>query len=240
MERRKAFVTVIIGAAAFLLLMTGLLYTASSRKKQNIALANKVSYAASKLASKDDLMIYWIGTFPAELTEMSNVVTVIAPGEITEENMPVKSSTFKTTEYDEFGNVIKEIVPRNYKDNMLIVIYDVEMMSESEKDVILNCIAQNNVPVLAIGRNSITLIRQTLMYTDGTFEQNDSFYYKLGEGYRDHVLDNSAISAGGNDFALDLMNYIYSLFYEYDLEAETSQMAFGIINVEIYTEYGNR
>ena len=78
------------------------------------------------------------------------------------------------------------------------------------------------------------------MYTDGTFEQNDSFYYKLGEGYRDHVLDNSAISAGGNDFALDLMNYIYSLFYEYDLEAETSQMAFGIINVVIHTEYGNR
>ena len=221
MERRKGYIVVIAAAAAFLLLITGLMFNAASRKKQSISLANQASYAAERLSTKDDLMIYWIGTFPPELAGISGVVTVISPGDITEENMPIKYSSFKSTEYDEFGNVIKEIVPRDYKDNMIIIISNVGMLSEPEKDVILNCIAQNNVPVLAIGKSSITLIRRTLMYTDGVFEQDDSFYYKLGEGYKDHVLDNAAITAGGDEYALELYEYLYSLFYDDTEEQET-------------------
>ncbi|MBR5358257.1 MAG: hypothetical protein IK128_03485 [Clostridiales bacterium] len=222
MERRKGYIVVIAAAAAFLLLITGLMLNAASRKKQTISLANQASYAAEKLSTRDDLMIYWIGTFPPELAGISDVVTVINPGEITEENMPIKYSSFKSTEYDEFGNVVNEIVPRDYKDNMIIIISNVGMITDAEKDVLLNCIAQNNVPVLAIGRSSITLIRRTLMYTDGVFEQDDSFYYKLGEGYKDHVLDNAAITAGGDEYALELCEYLYSLFYDDAEEIETT------------------
>lgn len=220
MERKKGYLVVVVAVAALLLLITGLLYNAASRKKQTISLANQAAYAAEKLKAGDDLMIYWIGAFPPELSGISDVVTVINPGEITEENMPIKYSTFKSTEYDEFGNVINEITPRDYKDNMIIIISNVGMLTDPEKDIILNCIAQNNVPVLAIGKSSITLIRRTLMYTDGVFEQDDSFYYKLGEGYKDHVLDNAAITAGGDEFALELYDYLYSLFYEGTEETE--------------------
>ena len=222
MDRKRGYLVVIVAVAALMLLITGLLYNASSRKKQTISLANQAAYAAEKLTSRDDLMIYWIGAFPPELTGISDVVTVIMPGEITEENMPIKYSTFKSTEYDADGNIIKEVIPRDYKDNMIIIISDVGMLTDPEKDIILNCIAQNNVPVLAIGKSSITLIRRTLMYTDGVFEQNDSFYYKLGEGYKDHVLDNAAITAGGDEYALELYEYLYSLFYEDTEETEMS------------------
>ena len=222
MERRKGYIVVIAAAAAFLLLITGLMLNAASRKKQTISLANQASYAAEKLNTKEDLMIYWIGPFPPELSGISDVVTVIDPGNITEDNMPIKYSTFKSTEYDEFGNVINEIVPRDYKDNMIIVISDVSLIADDEQEIILNCIAQNNVPVLAIGRSSITLVRRMLMYTDGVFEEVDTFYYKLGEGYMDHVLDNAAITAGGDEYAIELYEYLYSLFYDDAEEIETT------------------
>ena len=224
MERKRAYIVVIIAAAVLLLLFAGLMYNAASLQKKNISKANQVTYAAEKLSAKEDLMIYWVGEFPPELSGIANVVTVISPDKISEENMPIKYSTFKITAYDELGNVTEELIPRDYKDNMIIVLYNVSMVTDEQKDVILNCAAQNNVPVLAIGKSSISLLRDALMYTPGSFEDNDSFYYKLDEGYKDHVLDNEAIAAGGQDFALDVMDYLYDMFYAYDPEAEASQM----------------
>ena len=226
MERKKAYLIVIVAAAALTLLMVGIVYNAASLQKQNINLTNQVTYASEKLAAKDDLMIYWVGEFPPELSGIANVVTVISPDQINEEIMPIKSSTFKSTEYDEFGNVVKEIIPREYKDNMIIVLYNVSLVTDEQKDVILDCVAQNSVPVLAIGRSSIALIREILMYTPGDFAEYDSFYYRLGEGYKDHVLDNASMEAGGEKFALNLMDYLYELFYQYDPEADASQMEF--------------
>ena len=68
MERKRSYIVVIVAAAALLLLITGLLYNAASRKKQTISLANQAAYAAEKLKAGDDLMIYWIGAFPPELS----------------------------------------------------------------------------------------------------------------------------------------------------------------------------
>ena len=215
MERKKGYLIVIVAAAALTLLLVGLVFNAASLQKQNINLSNQVAYAAEKLSAKEDLMIYWVGEFPPEMAGIENVVTVIPAAQINEENMPIKSSTFKSTEYDEFGNVIKEIIPREYKDNMIIVLYNVSIVTDEQKEVILNCVAQNSVPVLAIGRSSIALIRELLMYTPGDFAEYDSFYYRLGEGYKDHVLDNESMEAGGEKFALNLMDYLYGLFYPY-------------------------
>lgn len=223
MERRRAYLIVIVAAAAFVLLFVGLMYNAASLKKQNVNLANQVSYASEKLAAKDDLMIYWVGDFPAELTGLAPVVTVISPDQISEDTMPVKSVEFKVTAYDADGNLVKDETPRDYKDNMLLVLYNISFVSDEQKDVISNCIVDNNVPVLAIGRSSISITRDILMYTPGDFEENDSFYYLLGTGYEDHVLDNSAIAEGKEAFALNLCDYVYSLFYGYEPEAETSQ-----------------
>lgn len=223
MERRRAYLIVIVAAAAFVLLFVGLMYNAASLKKQNVNLANQVSYASEKLAAKDDLMIYWVGDFPAELAGLAPVVTVISPYQISEDTMPVKSVEFKVTAYDADGNLVKDETPRDYKDNMLLVLYNVSFVSDEQKDVISNCIVDNNVPVLAIGRSSISITRDILMYTPGDFEENDSFYYLLGTGYKDHVLDNSAITEGKEAFALNLCDYVYSLFYGYEPEAETSQ-----------------
>lgn len=227
MERKRAYIVAIIAAAALMLLFAGLMYNAASLKKQSVSKTNQVTFAAERLAAKEDLMIYWVGEFPPELSGIANVVTVISPDQISEDSMPIKYSTFKITVYDELGNVAEEIIPRDYKDNMIIVLYNVSLVTDEQKDVILDCIAQNSVPVLAIGRNSISLVREILMYTPGSFEQNDSFYYKLGEGYKDHVLDNASITAGGEDFAINVMDYIYELFYAYDPEAEASQMELG-------------
>ena len=224
MERKRAYIVVIVAAAVLLLLFVGLMYNAASLKKQSVSKTNQVTYAAQKLAAKEDLMIYWIGDLPPELSGIANVVTVIAPDQISEDTMPIKYSTFKVTVYNEDGSVAKQVEPRDYKDNMIIILYNVSLFTDEQKDILLNCITENNVPMLAIGESSIAFIREALMYTPGSFEQNDSFYYKLDEGYKDHVLDNKAITAGGEDFALDLMDYLYELFYAYDPEAEASQM----------------
>ena len=226
MERKKVYIVVIVAAACLTLLMVVLMFNAASLQKQNINLTNQVTYASEKLAAKEDLMIYWVGDFPPEFAGIANVVTVIPPSQINEEIMPIKSSTFKSTEYDEYGNIVKEIIPREYKDNMIIVLYNVSLVTDEQKEVILNCVAQNGVPVLAIGKGSIALIREALMYTPGDFAEYDSFYYKLGEGYKDHVLDNESMETGGEKFALNLMDYLYELFYQYDPEAEASQMEF--------------
>jgi hypothetical protein len=226
MERKRAYIFVIVAAAAFVLLFVALMYNAASLQKQNINTANQVSDATARLAAKEDLMIYWIGDLPPELSGLANVVTVIPPEQISEENMPIKYSTFKITEYDENGDLKQEIIPRDYKENMIIILYNVTMLPDEQKEVILNCVAQNGVPVLAIGKSSISLIRETLMYTAGSFEENDSFYYKLDDGYKDHVLDNAAIASGGSEFAINLTDYLYGMFYseEPESETETSQM----------------
>lgn len=223
MERKRGYIVVIVAAAALMLLFVGLMYNAASLKKQSVNLANQVSYASEKLASKDDLMIYWVGDFPAELSGIAPVVTVISPDQISEDTMPIKSVEFKVTAYDADGNLVKDETPREYKDNMLLVLYNVSFISDEQKDVISNCIVDNNVPVLAIGRSSISITRDILMYTPGDFEENDSFYYLLGTGYKDHVLDNFAIAEGKEAFALNLCDYVYSLFYGYEPEEETSQ-----------------
>jgi hypothetical protein len=223
MERKRGYLVVIVAAAALMLLFVGLMYNAASLKKQNINLANQVAYASEKLAAKEDLMIYWVGDFPAELGGIAPVVTVISPDQISEDTMPVKSVEFKVTAYDADGNLVKDETPRDYKDNMLLVLYNVSFVSDEQKDIISNCIVDNNVPVLAIGRSSISITRDILMYTPGDFEENDSFYYLLGTGYKDHVLDNSAIAEGKDAFALNLCDYVYSLFYAYEPAEESSQ-----------------
>ena len=79
MDRKRGYLVVIVAAAALMLLFVGLMYNAASLKKQNINLANQVAYASEKLAAKEDLMIYWVGDFPAELGGIAPVVTVISP-----------------------------------------------------------------------------------------------------------------------------------------------------------------
>ena len=91
------------------------------------------------------------------------------------------------------------------------MIYNVSFLEQEDIDILKNCISENEVPILAIGSGSVSLVRDMLMYSKDLYGST-SFYYRLGEGYVNDPLDADKVLAGGMDLGEGYVSYINDLF----------------------------
>jgi hypothetical protein len=200
MSRGKTGLIVLTILAAMFFLFIAVLFGSSSKRQEVIdrkaALEEKLSAIAQM-----DITIYWIGEFPPELEVLAPVTQVIPPESASAENLPIKSTTFHTTERDEYGKIVKEDIPREYSRYMLIVVSGNPVLSDSGKEALNNAIAANGVPVYAIGDEASDLVGSILLYSRRKNGLGSSLFYSLSSRYKENPISEDIVQAGGMDLA---------------------------------------
>lgn len=200
MYKSKTGLIVLTVLAAMFFLFVAILFGSSTKRQEIIDRKEAVNAKLSAVAQAD-VTVYWIGEFPAELEPLSAVTNVIAPEKAGSETLPVKSVAVHFTENDQFGNVIKEDVPRDYSEHMLIVITGNPALSDAGKEALLDSITKNGVPVIAIGDEAADYLGSLLLHIRSKDGPGSSLYYCLGKGYKENPIPEDKVLAGGMDFA---------------------------------------
>ena len=200
MYKSKTGILILTILAAMFFLFVAILFGSSSKRQDVIdrkaALEEKLSTIAQM-----DITIYWIGEFPTELETLAPVTQVIPSESASSENLPVKSTAIHITERDAYGNIINEEIPRNYSRYMIIIICSKPVFSNSGKEALVDSIAKNGVPVIAIGNDAADFLDGLLMHRRFKEGPGSSLYYCLGKGYKENPIPEDKVLAGGMDFA---------------------------------------
>ena len=230
MSKGKTGLIIVVFLAAMFFVFVAVLF-GSSTKRQSVI--DKKATLESKFDEilKFDIRIYWIGDLPADLQYLSSVIQVIPPEKVSSSNLPVKSPSFHVEEYNELGELVDEEVPIEYSRYMLIVLcggnggttgvggdsgdrapsgdshtsQGVLAISEDGRDALLNSVAQNGVPVLAIGDDASDFLCDVLFYHR---YKNGTLYYCLGAGYTQNPLSEDAVNDGGFDLASAVADFV--------------------------------
>lgn len=165
-----------------------------------------------ELLSQYDYMIYWIGECPEELQSSGANITVLAPENMNDSTMPVKWSSFHYTEYDEEGNLVKEVIPRDYPEKMLIVLNAGRALTEGEADVLNRCVVDNYIPLIVIGKPGIDDIRSRYLLVEKDYGINDTMEFITGEGATDNTVSSEAVEKGGRDLTDEVLDRAIELF----------------------------
>ncbi len=201
MSRGKTGLIVLTVIAMMFILFIAILFGSSTKRQQ--AIDRKAALDANiDTIIAADTTIYWIGDPPPEeLEHLMPVVNVITPGSANDDNLPVKSPYFHTQVHDSFGRLVSEQIPIEYTDNLVIVISGTPEFTQAGSEALLNSIAQNGVPVIAIGNDASEALGGILSYRRFKMGEGSSLYYCLGAGYTENPLSEEAVTAGGMDLA---------------------------------------
>ena len=201
MSRGKTGLIVLTVFAMMFFLFIAILFGSSTKRQQ--AIDRKAALDANiDTIIAADTTIYWIGDPPPEeLEHLMPVVNVITPESASEDNLPVKSPLFHTQVHDSFGRLVSEQIPIEYTDNLVIVISGTPNLTQAGSEALLNSIAQNGVPVIAIGNDASEALGSILSYRRIKMGDGSSLYYCLGAGYTENPLSEEAVKAGGMDLA---------------------------------------
>ena len=201
MSRGKTGLIVLTVFAMMFILFIAILFGSSAKRQQ--AIDRKAALDANiDTIIAADTTIYWIGDPPPEeLEHLMPVVNVITPESASEDNLPVKSPLFHTQVHDSFGRLVSEQIPVEYTDKLVIVISGTPNLTQAGSEALLNSIAQNGVPVIAIGNDASEALGSILSYRRIKMGDGSSLYYCLGAGYTENPLSEEAVKAGGMDLA---------------------------------------
>ena len=200
MHRGKTGLIVLTILVAMFFLFIAILFGSSTKRQDNIDRRDEIN-ARLDVIAQTDLTIYWIGDVPAELEHLMPVITVVPPEQASEETLPIKVFQYHVTEYDTDGNYVSEEHPREYPEHMLIVITGNPALSDSGKAALLDSISKNGVPVIALGDGAADFLAKLLMRVRYTEGPGSSLYYCLGKGYKENLIPEDKVIAGGWDLA---------------------------------------
>ena len=200
MSKGKAGLIVLVFLAVGFFFFIAMLFGSSTQRQAVIDRKVNLEEKLDAIA-QTDITIYWIGEVPAELEHLMPVISVVDPASVSDETLPVKGLAFHYAEYTPEGVLISEELPKDYSDHMLIVICGNPEITDKGREVLLDSVSQNGVPVLAIGDEASELLGQTLYYNRFHKGPNTSLYYCLGSGYTENPIPEEAVKAGGMDLA---------------------------------------
>lgn len=209
MSKGKTGLLVLTAFAAMFFLFVAILYWSSTKREAALDRKSDLNDRLDLIA-ETDLTIYWLGEPYKELDQLSSVVSVIPYEEASRTTLPVKGPSMHTSEYNEEGMLISENIPIEYPRYMVIVITGTPVFTEEGKEALLDAIANNGVPVLAIGDEASEALAELLSYTRFHKGPGSSLYYCLGHGYKENPLPEDVVIAGGMDLA-ELMPDLISL-----------------------------
>ena len=201
MSKGKTGILVLIGLAAMFFMFIAILFGSSTKRQAAINRITALNDRCDTIAEQD-ITIYWIGSgVPEDLEHMNPVISLLSYEGANRETLPIKSTSFHVTEYNEDGVVVSEQIPREYPRYMFIVITGSPVMSDAGREALRDAITQNGVPVLAIGEDASAFLSGLLMYSRLKTGPNSSLYYCLGAGYTENPIPEEKVAAGGIDLA---------------------------------------
>jgi hypothetical protein len=214
MSRGKTGLIVLTFLAVFFFLFIAVLFGSSTKRQ---AALDRKTDLESKLDSiaGEDITIYWIGEPSPELEHLMPVINVITPGTASKDNLPVKSPSFHTSEYNPDGILIEEKIPVEYPEYMVIVISGSPELTDNGKAALLDAVAQNGVPALAIGDEASELLGEVLSYRRVHKGEGSSLYYCLGKGYRENPIPEDKVKSGEMDLAETIPDLITLAMSDY-------------------------
>lgn len=215
MSRGKTGLIVLTILAAMFFVFVAVLFGSSAKRQGAINRVTGINDSFDAIAEQD-MRIYWIGEQPAaEFEHLYPVISLVAPDQISKETLPVKSPEFHTMEYNSDGELISEAIPVEYPRYMFIVITGNPDLSDQAKEVLLDAISKNGVPVLAIGGDASDFLGSLLSYRMLKKGPNSSLYYCLGKGYKENPIPEERVAAGGTDLAEALPDVISLAMTDY-------------------------
>lgn len=200
MSKGKTGLIVLTVLAAMFFLFVAILF-GSSQKRQAAIDRNGELNDRLDLFTETDLRIYWIGEPYKELERLSSDITVVPAETASKDNLPIKGPSFHTSEYNPDGTLVAENIPIDYPRYMLIIITGTPQFTEDGKAALLDAVANNGVPVLAIGDDAANALAGILSYKRFHTGPGSSLYYCLGKGYKEAPLPEDAVISGGMDLA---------------------------------------
>ena len=207
MNRGKTGLLVLIGLASMFFLFVAILYGSSTKRQDAIDRKAELD-AKLGVITESDITIYWIGEPPKELEPLAPVIKVIEPSSASKDNLPIKGPSFHTTEYTPDGRLLSEDIPIEYPENMVIVISGSPVITENGASALLDSVAKNGVPVIAVGDGASEVLGNVLSYKRTHKGQGTSLYYCLGKRYKENILPKEAVTAGGYDLADAIADFI--------------------------------
>lgn len=215
MSRNKTGLIILTILAGVLFLFIAFIFNSSTKMQAVIERKADLDEKFDEIAEKD-ITIYWIGEPYKELEHLMPVISVVTPGSASANNLPVKGPSFHTTEYNTEGMLIEENIPIDYPEYMVIVITGSPVLTENGKEALLDAVAKNGVPVLAVGDDASEFIADLLSYRRLHKGEGSSFYYCLGSGCSENPIPEDTVKAGGIELSeampglitLAMSNYI--------------------------------
>ena len=200
MSKGKTGLIVLTVLAAMFFLFVAILF-GSSQKRQAVIDRNAGLNDRLDLFTETDLRIYWIGEPYKELERLSSDIIVVPSETASKDNLPIKGPSFHATEYNSEGTLVAENIPIEYPRYMIIIITGTPQFTEDGKAALLDAVANNGVPVLAIGDDAANALAGILSYKRFHTGSGSSLYYCLGKGYKENPIPEDAVISGGMDLA---------------------------------------
>lgn len=200
MSKGKTGLIVLTIFVAMFFLFVAILFGASSKRQGVIDRKAELDQKIDVIM-ENEITIYWIGEPPEELERLMPVIQVLSAENASRNNLPVKGPSFHTSEYNTSGQKISEDIPIDYPDKMVIVISGSPVFTEDGKAALLDAVAQNGVPVFAVGNDAAEALAEILTRTRYHRDEGSSLYYCLGHGYKENIVPEASVKAGGMDLA---------------------------------------
>jgi len=200
MSRGKTGLIVLTGLAVMFFLFVAILFGSSAKRQAVIARKTALDSKLDQIAGTD-IAIYWIGEPYQELEHLLPVIKTVPPAEASSSTLPVKGYSFHITVYNALGQVTSENTPIEYPDNMVIIITGNPQMDDEGKEALIDSIARNGVPVIAVGDEAAEFLGDILLYHRLYRGAGSSLYYCLGAGYKENPVPEEMVLAGGMDLA---------------------------------------
>ncbi len=214
MGKNKTGLIVLTILAAVFFLFLAILFNSSTKRQAAIDRKTELDAKFDVIAGAD-ISIYWIGEPEQEFEHLMPAVKVINPAAASRENLPVKTVAFHFAEYNPDGTLIQEEFPADYPDYMVIILSGSPELTENGKEALLDAVAQNGVPVLAIGSDACDTLGEVLSYRMVHKKQGSSLYYCLGKGYRENPVPEDKVIKGGMDLAEEIPDMIKTAVSDY-------------------------
>lgn len=200
MSKGKTGLIVLTILTGVFFLFLAILFESSTKRQAAIDRKTELD-ARLDIISEADITIYWIGEPQDELEHLMPVINVINSETASKNNLPVKSPSFHFSEYNTDGQLVREEIPIEYTDYLLIVITGDPEFTDEGREALLNAVSQNGVPVLAVGGQASEKLGEVMSYRMVHKKPDSSLYYCLGCGYKENIIPEDKVKAGGMDLA---------------------------------------
>lgn len=176
----------------------------ADRRQQEIA------EHAERIGEFEDYMVYYIGEPPIELETGIPNITVLTPGLMNRNTLPVSWSDIHFIEMDNNNNVVNEVQPRDYPEYMLIYVGSDVTLTEDQLELLRDCNIENDVPLIIEGATNINAYREYIFMVSHDLGDHATCMFAPWGQPQDNIIPEEVVTGDKAGFVNALIDVILS------------------------------